>query len=439
MSLFGSLTMAISGLSSQSRALGHVSDNIANSQTVGFKRTDTNFVSYITQSNNNLHAPGSVLARPDFTNTVQGTVEQSESPLALAIGGGGFFSVAASAGTGTNGLPRFDDRQFYSRAGDFRLDEDGYLVNGSGYFLQGWPADAAGNPDRTTLKPIRLDQQVFNPVATGRVDLAANLPSNPDPAAPPVSTQAKVYDSLGRQHTVNLTFTRTSTDSWTLGVQVPDDIASANRGTVGLRFGDAATPVVPDGTMGAFTGPTPGIVPSAGGAGGAGAPADITFTADFGQGPQTITLGLGEFGVAQGLTQFNTKELVVRNLEQDGVPLGAYAGVSVRDNGDVAVNYDNGQSRVIARVPLVAFNDPDKLQRLDGQAFMRTTESGEARVTDSASNGVGKLVVGSLERSNVDIASEFTKLIVAQRAYTANTRVVTTSDEMLQETLNMRR
>jgi flagellar hook protein FlgE len=136
---------------------------------------------------------------------------------------------------------------------------------------------------------------------------------------------------------------------------------------------------------------------------------------------------------------FAGKELAVRNMTQDGVPLGAYAGVSVRENGDVAVNYDNGQSRVVARVPLVAFNDPEKLQRLDGQAFMRTVESGEARVTDAASNGVGKLVTGSIERSNVDIATEFTKLIVAQRAYTANTKVVTASDEMLQDTLNMRR
>ncbi|GAA0574876.1 hypothetical protein GCM10009416_11930 [Craurococcus roseus] len=174
-------------------------------------------------------------------------------------------------------------------------------------------------------------------------------------------------------------------------------------------------------------------------AGAAGAPATVTFTTDFGQGPQTVTLSLGEFGEAQGLTQFAGEELSVRNLEADGVPPGAYAGMSVRENGDVVVGYDNGQSRVIARVPIVAFNDPDKLQRLDGQAFMRTAESGEARVADSASNGVGKLVTGSLERSNVDIASEFTKLIVAQRAYTANTRVVTTSDEMLQETLNMRR
>ena len=110
MSLFGSFTTAISGLTSKSRALGHVSDNIANSQTVGFKRVDTNFVSYLTQSDNSIHSPGSVMARPDFTNALQGTIEQSESPLAMAIGGQGFFSVAATAGKAANGLQRFAAR-----------------------------------------------------------------------------------------------------------------------------------------------------------------------------------------------------------------------------------------------------------------------------------------------------------------------------------------
>ena len=180
-------------------------------------------------------------------------------------------------------------------------------------------------------------------------------------------------------------------------------------------------------------------------AAGAGNPAELTFTANFGQGVQSLSLSLslGAFGQQGGMTQHaregSEEDFEVRTNAQVGVPLGAYAGVSMRANGDVAVNYDNGQSRVVARVPLVAFNDPDKLQRLDGQAFMRTVESGEARVTDAASNGVGKLATGSVERSNVDIATEFTKLIVAQRAYTANTRIVTASDEMLQDTLNMRR
>jgi len=433
MSLFGSLTTAISGLSAQSRALGHVSDNVANSQTIGYKRTDTNFVNYLTQSSASLHMPGAVVAQPDFTNSVQGTVEQSDDPLALAIGGQGFFSVAAALGV-QNGQPVFDDRQFFTRAGDFRLDKDGYLVNGSGYYLQGWPADAAGNPDRTTLAPIRVNQQVFNPIATGRVELAANLPA--DPTTAPISTQLQVYDTLGRRHTVNLTFTATGADQWDLSVDVPDDVATPARGTVQLQFGAAATPAAADGTIGSFGTATgsitaPAAVP--------GDPAEITFTADFGEGPQTMTLNLGAFGVAQGLTQYADKEFAVRNLLQDGVPLGAYAGLTMRENGDVVVNYDNGQNRVIARVPLVAFSDPDKLQRLDGQAFMRTLESGEARVTDPASNGVGKLITGSVERSNVDIAAEFTKLIVAQRAYTANTRIVSASDEMLQDTINMRR
>jgi flagellar hook protein FlgE len=433
MSLFGSLTAAISGLTSQSRALGNISDNVANSQTVGYKRVDTDFVSYITQSSNTNNTPGAVIARPSYTNSVQGTIEQSEAPLALAIGGQGFFSVAGTKGS-LNGLPIFDERQFFTRAGDFGLDQDGYLVNGSGYFLQGWPADAAGNPDRTTLSPIRLNQQVFNPVATGNIQLAANLPA--DATATPISTQAQVYDSLGRLHTVNLTFTSTAANTWSLGLDVPDDIATASRGTVSLQFGNAATPAVADGTIGGFAAATGSITAAAAAP---GAPASLSFTADFGEGAQTVTLALGQFGRAQGLTQFSGNEFAVRNLAQDGVPLGAYAGLDIRGNGDVAVNYDNGQSRIIARVPLVAFNDPEKLQRLDGQAFMRTVESGEARVTDAASNGVGKLVTGSIERSNVDIATEFTKLIVAQRAYTANTKVVTASDEMLQDTLNMRR
>jgi flagellar hook protein FlgE len=171
----------------------------------------------------------------------------------------------------------------------------------------------------------------------------------------------------------------------------------------------------------------------------AGEPAIISFTADFGQGPQVVTIDVGAFGAARGVTQYAGDEYVVRNLAQNGVPLGSFSSINIRENGDVAINYDNGQSRVIARVPITTFSAPDQLQRLDGQAFMRTLESGEARTADAASNGAGRLAIGSIERSNVDIASEFSKLIVAQRAYTANTRIVTASDEMLQDTINMRR
>ncbi|WP_424814662.1 flagellar hook protein FlgE [Roseococcus sp. YIM B11640] len=425
MSLFGAMTTAISGLNAQSRSLGHISDNLANSQTVGFKRVDTNFVDLVTQSNATLHAPGSVMARPDYTNTIQGTIEQSENALALAIGGQGFFSVAM-ARSAQDGSVAFDERQFYTRAGDFRMDSEGYLVNGSNYYLQGWPVDTSGVVDRTTVGPIRVSQSVFNPIATSSIDIAANLPALDPPAVPAdaksFSTQVQVYDQLGTLHPLTLTFSQTPAGtprSWQMSIS-PSPAGGAV--DIPIVFGT-------DGTIQSLNGT----------AGTPNSPVTFNFDMDFGLGNQPISLNMGAFGQARGITQHAGTDFSLRNLEQNGVPPGAYSGLAIRENGDIAVNYDNGQSRVIARVPIVSFSDPDKLQRLDGQAFMRTIESGEARISDASTNGVGKLVVGATEASNVDIGSEFTKLIVAQRAYTANTRVVTTADEMLQDTINMKR
>jgi len=458
MSLLGSMTTAISGLTAQARALGHVSDNVANSQTVGFKRVDTNFTSWLTRSTLRLHLPGSVEARPDYTNTVQGTIEQVENPLAMAIAGQGFFSVAQARG-GQGGDVLFDERQFFTRAGDFAMDRDGYMVNGSGYYLEGWRMLPNGEPDRTNLAPIRISELVFNPVPTSRIDLAANVPFNVSsvaavptvppatswaPAETPVSSVIQIYDALGNQRQVTLDWWKLDDDTWRLRIEPAGDTLTPGGGRfVDVNFGgviSAGPPAVtaPPGTISSITplanitGAVPPPITS-------GDPAFLGFTADYGFGPQAVQLRLGGYGVPTGLTNYAGTEYGVRDLSQDGVPLGAYSGVTVRENGDVAVNYDNGQTRIVARVPIVAFNDPDKLQRMDGQAFMRTVESGEARVTDVASNGVGKLVTGSVERSNVDIAAEFSKLILAQRAYTANTRIVTASDEMLQDTINMRR
>jgi flagellar hook protein FlgE len=435
MSLFGSMTTAISGLAAQSRALGHVADNVANSQTTGYKRVDTNFVSFLTASSLRQHLPGAVEARPNYTNGAQGPIEQTGDPLSLAIAGQGMFSVAMARGA-TDSELLFDERQFFTRAGDFRMDTDGYLENRAGYYLRGWPVDSAtGEPDRTQLEPIRVSQLVYNPVPTSAIDLTANLPADID-TGDTVSSQIKIYDSLGRLRTVDLAWTNNGNNSWSLAVTAPDDVDDPDRGTIEVNFGQAASTPVADGTIGEFDAATGSL---SGTAAAPGEPAVVSFTADFGQGPQTLTLSLGAFGEARGLTQYGGTEYSPRNLTHNGVPMGAFSGLSMRENGGVAINYDNGQTRIIARVPVVAFNDVDKLQRMDGQAFMRTPESGEARVVDPASNGVGKLVVGSVERSNVDIASEFSKLILAQRAYTANTRIVTASDEMLQDTINMRR
>jgi flagellar hook protein FlgE len=438
MSLYSSMNTALSGMSAQSRALGHISDNVANTQTTGFKRTDTNFVSYISESNSEVHRPGTVLARPDFTNQVQGTIEQVENPLAMAISGQGFFTAALPVGSNSDGTKTFDPRNFYTRAGDFNRDREGYMVNGSGYVLQGWPV-TDGVVDKTQLTPIQVKEDVFTPTPTQELDFTGNLPAGP---AANQSTSIQVIDTLGRSRGLQLTFVPSAApndNTWTLSINAPDAVTPA-LGSINILFGQDPTGVAndqPDGTLAQFTGATGTLL---GSTAATGNPATVTFGADFGQGLQTMTLNLGSFGVSGGLTQFfQGSGLSVNSFEQDGIPLGSFSSVTTQKNGDVRINYDNGQSRVVARVPVTVFKDADRLEHLDGQAFLRTTESGEARVVEAGEDGAGLFSTRAVERSNVDIATEFSKLILAQRAYSANTKIVTTVDELLQETLNMRR
>lgn len=435
MSLFGAMSTAISGLSAQSSAFGNISDNVANSQTVGFKRIDTSFVDYLTTSTANANDSGAVVARPDYVNSVQGTISQTDNPLGLAIAGQGFFPVSQQNGE-VNNQPTFSPQQFYSRAGDFKMDKNGYVVNSAGDFLNGWSVDpTSGAVNRNALAPIQVSQTVFNPIASTQVTLSANLPATPAAGAA-ISSQIQVYDGLGTAHTVSLDWTQIAANDWTVAVNVPDDTIAAARGTAEVVFGATSGNGVPDGTVGAIKNPT-GSVTSAGYA--AATPAAMSFIADFGSGPQTIQLDLGTYGLADGVTQFAGTQYSLRGLTQNGVPPGSFSSLATRATGDLVVNYDNGQSRVIARTPVITFNNPDALQRQDGQSFTATVESGTPLAEDAGTNGAGNLVTGSVESSNVDIAREFTKLIVAQRAYSANTKMVTTADELLQQTIDMKR
>jgi flagellar hook protein FlgE len=209
MSLFGAMNTAISGLNAQSNAFGNISDNVANAQTIGYKRVDTSFIDYLTTSSASRNNPGSVVARPDYVNNVQGTITQSDNPLGLAIAGQGFFAVSQKTGE-ANGLPTFSPQKYYTRAGDFQMDKNGYLVNSANEALDGWPVDpTTGTANQNTLAPIQVTQTVYNPVATSTVTLAANLPATPavDTVATPLSSNIDVYDALGTVHTVTLNWT----------------------------------------------------------------------------------------------------------------------------------------------------------------------------------------------------------------------------------------
>ncbi len=447
MSLFGAMNTAISGLSAQSADFGNISDNVANSQTVGFKRVDTAFIDYLTTSSSSVNDSGSVVTQPEYMNNIQGTIAQTDNPLGLAIAGQGFFPVSHAAGS-SGGTVTMSTTPYYSRAGDFQMDKNGYIVNSAGEYLNGWSVDpTSGVVNRNAVAPIQINQTVYKPVSTSQLTLAANLPATPASNAT-ISSQTSVYDSLGTAHLVTLNWTpdATTPDTWTLQIVSPDDknaspTTAATDASGHPVIGTAQVTFGTDGTIQSITNPvsdygtvtsTPPVAPSTS--------ATVDFTTQFISGSaQPITLDLGNFGQASGVTQFAGTEYSLRGITQNGVPPGSFSSVSTKASGDIVVNYDNGQSRTIARVPVVTFNDPNALQRQDGQSFTASIGSGNALAVDAGSNGAGSMVTGSVEQSNVDIATEFTKLIVAQRAYSANTKLITTADQLLQDTIDMKR
>lgn len=434
MSLFGAMNTAISGLAAQSSSFSNISDNVANSQTVGFKRIDTSFIDYLTTSTASSNASGAVVARPEYMNNVQGTIAQTDNSLGLAITGQGFFPVSNAVST-TGGVTTFSTTPAFTRTGDFSVNQAGYIVNSAGQYLNGWAVNSAtGVVDQNAVSPIQVNQTVYNPVATSEVTLSANLPATPT-AGSTISSQVNVYDGLGTAHTVTLNWTQNATNDWTVSVDVPDDVSSAARGTADVQFGATSGNAVADGTVGNLSAATGSVTDTSFTA---NSPAELSFTADFGQGAQAIKLNLGNFGSSTGLTQYAGTSYSLRGLSQDGVPPGSFSSVTTNTAGDISVNYDNGQSRTIARVPIVTFAAPNALQRQNGQSFTATIDSGNPLTQQAGSNGAGTLVTGSVEQSNVDIASEFSKLIVAQQAYSANTKIVTSADQLLQETINMK-
>ncbi len=432
MSIFGAMNSAISGLSAQSAAFTNISDNIANSQTVGYKEVGTAFSDYLTASNATENQSGTVATTPQYMNNVQGTVVQSADPLAMAITGQGFFPV--SVGNVNGAATSFNPQSYYTRAGDFQMNAQGYLVNSAGYYLNGWAADTGtGVINQTAVAPIKVDQNTFNPIATTTMNLSANLPATPSSGST-VSSQIQIYDALGTAHTVNLDWTQTAANKWTVAVNVPDNGGGAAVGTAQVTFGSASGNPVPEGTVGSISGATGGVTAGSYSAGGL---ANLSFNVNFGSGAQSISLGLGNYGTANGVTQYAGTTYAQTNLSQNGVPPGSFQSVSTQSNGDVVINYNNGQSQTIARVPVVTFEAPDQLQSQNGQAYTATPGSGTPSVLTAGTSGAGSVVTGSVEQSNVDIASQFSQLIVAQQAYSANAKVMTSANQLMQTTINI--
>jgi flagellar hook protein FlgE len=426
MSLFGAMSTAISGLTAQAAAFTNISDNTANSQTIGYKGVDTNFLDYVTASSATANQSGSVLTTPDYTNEVQGTIDQSDDPLAMAISGQGLFAVSKQNGNAGSGAVTFQAQQTYTRAGDFQLDKNGYLVNSAGETLDGWTINpATGTPNTSTLTPIQVPQTQLPPSATANVSLVANVPSTPT-ASSNLTSSVQIYDTTGNTHQLDTTWAQTGTNAWTLSLSSPDNQPAAAIGSVNVTFN-------PNGTLATLSGAT-GSVAVAGSA----TSAAVTLSPTFAGTAQNISLNLGTFGTASGVTQFAGTDYDLESTSQDGAAAGSFTGASTASTGVVTANYSNGQSVALAQVPIITFANADALQSQSGQAFTATANSGVAIAQGQSQNSAGGLVIGSTEGSNVDIATELSKLIVAQQAYGANAKVIATANQLLQTTIDIK-
>lgn len=417
MSIYGAMFAGVSGLAAQSNALGMISDNIANVNTIGYKGTSARFSTLVTQAaTQTTHTPGGVMSSPYSYIDRQGLLQGSASGTDLAVAGQGFFVVNEAA------APGFSDDYFFTRAGSFNPDENGNLVNAAGYYLQGYNLRTTTPPPSsstfTGLETVNISNLSGSAAATTGISLGVNLPSTAA-VTDSFSVTAQVFDSLGNAHDMDITFTKTALNSWSWTAQNPTMLGvgtATATGTGSITFDTDGTPL-------SFTPAAPSVTLTG-------------FTT--GAGNSTVTLDLGTVAGTDGLTQF-AGNFTISNIDQDGVRFGNYTGITISEEGIVTALFDNGQRLDIYQLPLGMFRNPNGLEEKTGNVYLETDTSGNFQLNLAGNGGAGDIAPGALEASTVDLAEEFTKMIITQRAYSANTKVITTADDMLEELIRVKR
>jgi flagellar hook protein FlgE len=445
MGIFDALTTAVSGLQSQSFALQNISGNIANSQTVGYKETDTSFEDLVSTAALGQETSGGVFASSTASNTVQGTIQNTTTTTDMAIDGNGWFVVAQPSGTAGGTTQQFSGVNYYTRRGDFQLNQNGYLVNGAGYYLEGIPINpATGNPTASSPQVLQFNDDFLPAQATTQIGYQANLPSTPssqpftlsdytvNPLASGTGTvvgndaatfssqsldggSITAYDSQGNPVNVQLRWAETASSGGNSTWQLFSQTDTSATGTQ-VAWQNSGTSFTFN-SNGQLTSPTATTLSLS----------NLTVNGDN-IGNVTLNYGAG------GLTQFatSTGNVQVSSITQNGFTAGQMQSLSVDSQGQVVGSFSNGQTVALANVTLATFNGQDSLQPLNGEAYAATPESG-----NPIYSATGKVVGSSLEASNVDIATQFSQLIVAQQAYSANARVMSTANQMIQSLLQV--
>lgn len=444
MTFFGALGTAVQGINAQATAIGHISDNVANATTTGYKQVNTIFGDMVMNKvlgdspviDSNKHMGVGADAKSNARKQGQ-IVQDRANTTSMAISGQGFFPVSKATGVDpvTHEPTGFENAVYYTRLGDFHLDNSNRLVNSAGYYLRAvalQPGQAA--PANAVPTDFVIDTSDIAAVPTSNVFYSINLPATALPGKE-IVTGIGVVDGASEEQNFQLIWTKTGTDTWDLNINTTQATPN-NFGPISYTFvnGIPSTATTAD--------PNVTGIPN-------GAVSALTFgvTVDYGSGPQTINVNMGTAGqistAGQSLTQFagETREASNISIDQNGLKGGQFEYITLGDNGSVVYNYTNGRSAIGANVMLANFREPEELDRLDGTTFIQTSRSGNVAygIPGSGANGVGDMLGGALEQSTVDVAEQLTKLMVAQQAYSMNGQVITAADQMLSRLVDLKR
>ncbi len=410
MSIAGALNSAVSSLYAQSQALSNIADNLANSETTAYKANSTSFESLVASSG--ASSSGGVTSSTRANNTAQGLLVATSSETDLAIDGEGYFVVS----TTTDG----SGNSYYTRNGEFEIDNEGYLVNGD-YYLTGWETDENGDiiggTSESSLVAIDTDAYQSSVGATTEIDMQANLPADAE-VGDTFSTTVEVYDSLGTNSTMEVTWEKTAENTWEMTFSDP------TVSSTGVDGGDTSATAVEltfneDGSL-ASTNPDP---------------AEITIT-DWttGAADSTIALNLGTVGKSDGLTQLSSDStdpsITIDSISQDGLAYGSLSGIEITDDGSVVASYTNGESRTIYKIPVATFGNENGLLEMSGGVYASTTSSGTSIIQQAGEGSAGSINGGYLESSTTDTSEEFSRMLSAQQAYSASSQIMSTAADM---------
>jgi flagellar hook protein FlgE len=444
---------ALSGLSTNSMGLNVVGNNLANLNTVGFKSSSISFTDVLGQtfSTGGTAVSGAVSSVGSGAQVGsvrqamgQGTFMTTNNPLDVAINGKGFFVV------------RNNNGQFYTRAGNLRLDANGYLVSDAGAEIQGYMRNpATGLVDRTLgMSSLKIPSGIDNPIPTSQFQLAMNLDGNAADGAQ-FTTSIQVYDSLGKAHIATLTLEKdisggaTPTTKWNFDITIPNNeiagVAATNTQKYSLIKGAVVTGSPAAGSLefnnaGKLTGAYIGAGPAGATLTNISFPMSGVTMPNLGNGAtlsSTMTWQLLGPNGAPNITAYASASEVTQS-EQNGAPAGSLTNLTIGPDGMVNAIFNNGKTAQVAQIVLGQFTNLDGMIPQGGGLYAESVGSGAVMFGVPGEGSRGQLVSSVLEQSNVDLASELTKIITFQRGYQANARMVTVTDQIMQETMNMR-